>query len=130
MEMFKASILYLLSIVAARALRMMTPIEFDDKECQSTYTTRTVKGDITYVITVNQWVMLSKTRLRIFNTRKRYYVSEILVLYKDDVILTKTGFFPEPTIGLLSRTKLPHAIVAMAALNKVRLASEKMVQAA
>lgn len=119
MNIIKTSFLYFLSLMAARSLRLMTPISFEDVDCNLNYTTRVDKGLVMYIITVNQWKMMSKTRMWLFNSTTRYYQTEVLVLCKGEVILTKKDFFPEPSLSILNRTKLPHAIIALAALDKV-----------
>ena len=125
MEVLKAAIIYLMSIVASRTLKLMTPIEFEDKNCESSYTTRIDEGKVTYIVTVNQWCMISKTRLRIFNTTSKYYVSEILILLDDKIVGTKKHFFPKPVQGFWGWTKLPHALIALAALEKFRIEANR-----
>lgn len=121
MEILRASLTYLLSLIAAKVLRWMTPIQFEDKDCFSGYTTRVDDNNYMYIVTVNQWHMASKTRVKIFSNTTRYYQTEMLVLTKGEVILTRKNFYPEPTTSLLKSTKLPHAIVALAELDKVKL---------
>lgn len=97
----------------------MTPIKFEDRDCENTYTTRVDKDKVTYVITVDQWRMSSKTRIVFFDTKTHYYQTEILILVDNNVIGRRKDFFTEPLRGKFTRTKLPHAVIAMAAFDKV-----------
>lgn len=105
--------------MAARILKLITPIKFEDKDCNSTYTTRIDKGNVTYIVTVRQWAMISKTRINIFNTNTKYYISDILVLLDGKIIGTNKLFFPEPVKGLFKGTRLPHAVIALATLERL-----------
>ena len=121
MEVLRESLTYLLSLIAARILKIMTPIKFEDKECESSYTTRVDKGNVTYIVTVKQWAMISKTQISIFNSTTKYYISDILILLDGKTIGTNKLFFPEPVKGIFKRTKLPHAVIALATLEKLSI---------
>lgn len=126
MEVMKASIIYLISLIAAHTLKLLTPIKFEDKDCESSYTTRIDKGNVTYVVTVKQWCMISKTQISIFNSTTKYYISDILILLDGKTIGTNKLFFPEPVKGIFKRTKLPHAVIALATLEKLSIKTDEV----
>lgn len=121
MDVLKASMVYLMSLVASKVLRYMTPIEFEDKPCGAVYNTRVDEGSVSYVMKIEQWCMCSKTRLKIFNTCNKYYIANVDILIDGAIIGKRKDFFTAPIKGFLTRTKLPHAIIALAAINKAKL---------
>ncbi len=130
MEMLKASVVYLISILASNVLKLMIPIEFKDYPRNRVYRTLICKGDVNFEITVEQWTMCSCARVSMFSTRTNYYVAHVDVLLGKNKIGDRKYFFPEPVRGFFKRTKLPHAIIALAALDKANLETSKSMEAA
>lgn len=120
MELVRVSIMYLMSICAAKVLKFMIPLEFEEVDCDNDYTTRVDQAEMTYVVTVNQWKIKTKTRWWFFNNVSYYYKTESLVLCNGSVIMNIQGFSPERNLGLFKPTKLQHAIIALAELDKIR----------
>ena len=121
MAMLKASIAYFVSLMASKILLMMTPIEFTDTCSGSTYKTMVDKGILSFEVEVTQWCMCSKTRYSVFNSCTRYYTANLDLLEEGKIVGKREYFFPEPIRGWFRRTKLPHAIIALAALDKVQV---------
>lgn len=132
MELIKVSLIYFLSILASRTLKLISPIKFEDKDCENSYTTKIDDGNATYIITVKQWCKISKTRILLFNSSTKYYRTETLILLDNKVVDRQDGFFPEPVKGRFSRTKFPHAVIALDILDKVKslVHEEQFVKAA
>lgn len=120
MEVLKVSLIYFLSILASKTLKLITPIKFEDVELDNSYTTKIDEGKVTYIITVKQWCKVSKTRIVFFNSNTKYYLTETLILLDNKVVEKRNGFFPEPVRGRFSSTKFPHAVIALDVLDKIK----------
>ena len=130
MEVLKASIAYLLSVVASRLLKHLTPIEFVNKPCEGTYKTQIDKGNVHYMIEVEQWCMCSKTSINLFNNCNKYYFANVDLMVENKLIGKRKDFFPAPIRGFFSKTKLPHAIIALAVINKAQKEASVFQEAA